>query len=61
MGGFDTGLNPIIHKFDSTTYGDLGTPITTSFLVGNQIVFMDIINDLYMVTVSNAIAAPFST
>jgi len=33
MGGFDTGLNPIIHKYDALTYVDLGSPITTTFPV----------------------------
>jgi hypothetical protein len=33
MGGFDAALNPKIHKYDSTSYANLGSPITTTFPV----------------------------
>jgi hypothetical protein len=35
MGGFDTGLTPKIHKFDTTSYADLGGAVTTTFPVND--------------------------
>jgi hypothetical protein len=35
MAGFDTGLNPKIHKFDALTYADLTSSISTTFPVSD--------------------------